>query len=101
MIDLDDLSNIDLDDLSNCPLGEECSACGNGDDLFLVSVSSLVGVYCTTLCPLCTWRATTLGSISAVAAVQHTLQHCGHLGITADQMEQALREEEETWPGSR
>ncbi len=88
----------DLDDVSNCPLGEECSACGDrqfAEDLFVATVSTMVGVYCTTLCPLCTWRATTvLGSVPVAVAAQRSLEHCGHLGITVDEMAAAMEQEE-------
>lgn len=94
---------IDLDDVSNCPLAEECSACGGAEfaeELFVATLTSPVGVYCITLCPPCTWRSTSLGSVPVATAVERSLDHCGHLGITADQMAAAM-EEEETWPDSR
>ncbi len=96
---------INLDDVSNCPREEECAICGSGQfpqDLFVATISSAVGVYCTTLCPPCVWRAEPafLGAIPVAIAVDRALKHCEHLGITADQMA-AVMEQEGAWPGSR
>ena len=51
-----------------------------------------LGVACLTLCPRCA-GSDVVPSVSVGTAVRLTLQHCLHLGITADDIAQAMREE--------
>jgi hypothetical protein len=82
-----------LDDIGQCPEAELCEGCGADEALDVVTVSSPVGVFCVTLCGDCRRRDRT-PSLSAPAAVRAVLEHCGHLGISADAMEKILEHEE-------
>lgn len=82
---------IDLDDTSGCPLQPTCVGCNGATELRLETVQTPVGVFCLTLCPECrpadqvaSW------SFPVVWAVERSLEHCEHLGITADEMAQAM-----------
>jgi len=80
---------LDLDDTSRCPLGEVCAGCGLPvPDRRVWTARGFGGVMCLTLCGSCQVfgapRMSTLDSVRAVVA------HCGHLGITLDEMGELL-----------
>lgn len=80
---------IDLDDTTNCPEGESCISCRGTLDLAVATIGSPVGVFCVTLCYACV-RWEEMPRFSAVSAVRASLEHCGHLGIDADQMAEEM-----------
>lgn len=82
---------IDLDDTSNCPLGATCS-CGNTEELGVVTVGTLVGVFCLTICEACIQFEQDIPGFSAARAIRASLEHCVHLGITADQMAEVMND---------
>jgi hypothetical protein len=83
-----------LDDVSNCPLGHRCESCGAQRDDLAVCTAALdrIGVACLTLCPRCA-NSDVVPPVSVGTAVRLVMQHCIHLGITRDDMAQAMREE--------
>jgi hypothetical protein len=85
------VSEVNLDDTSNCPLQEICIDCGKAGWLEVRTFSSMVGVFCLTMCDDC--ARPRRPSFSVTTAVRRSLEHCGHLGIDADQMA-ALMEQE-------
>lgn len=79
---------IDLDDTSNCPLAAECAYCGverGADGLAVTTVEAVVGVFCLTVCRDCA-RTRIRSKVGLVQMVKLSLEHCGHLGIDADEM---------------
>ena len=79
----------DLDNVDNCPIGEVCEGCGTSHPLLVTTATTTVGVHCVTVCRSCALQSSLPGS-AAVAAVKRALDHCGHLGITADDMAAAM-----------
>jgi hypothetical protein len=83
---------IDLDDTAQCPIDEHCSGCGGGPNLGnrilrVVTAEAQVGVFCMTVCQKCSpegWQ------LPLVWTTERVLEHCGHLGIDADQMAAAM-----------
>jgi hypothetical protein len=86
------VSAVNLDDTSRCPLGVRCESCGaERDDLAVCTVAlDRLGVACLTLCPRCASSDVT-PPVSVGTAVRLVLQHCEHLGITADDMDALLK----------
>jgi hypothetical protein len=78
---------VNLDDTSRCPLGRRCEACGaKRDDLDVATVAlDVLGVACLTLCPRCA-ESGVVPPVSVGTAVRLVAEHCGHLGITLDEM---------------
>ena len=87
------MSAVNLDDTSRCPLGHRCEACGaERTDLAVVTVVlDVLGVACLTLCPRCAGSGV-VPPVSVGTAVRLVAQHCGHLGITVDEMAAELEE---------
>jgi hypothetical protein len=87
------MTAIDLDDTSRCPLGVRCESCGvERDDLAVCTVAlGRLGIACLTMCPRCA-NSDVIPPVSVGTAVRLTMQHCIHLGITVDDMAQAMRE---------
>ena len=84
--------NIDLDDTSRCPLGHRCESCGvERDDLAVCTVAlARLGVACLTLCPRCA-GSDVIPPVSVGTAVRLSdAAHRLHLGITVDDMDEAL-----------
>lgn len=81
-----------LDDTGNCPLGEICIFCGTSQELAVATLESPVGVFCLTMCDDCGERGR-LPGFPVAYAVHASLEHCGHLGINADQMAAAMEAE--------
>lgn len=80
---------IDLSDTHACEPAARCAACFDPQAGAVRTATTPVGVICLTLCPACT-AAGTLPRIGVAQAVTMSLEHCRHLGITADQMEAAM-----------
>ncbi|MET0701697.1 MAG: hypothetical protein ABWY93_18760 [Mycobacterium sp.] len=83
-----------LDDTTGCPLDGTCANCGTAHgELSVCTAQTPVGVYCVTLCPDCL-QAGDVGPILGLpSAVKLAMEHCTHLGITADQMgDQMIKE---------
>jgi hypothetical protein len=80
-------SMVDLDSTTNCPRGARCESCGvEAPDLRVDTVElGRLGVACLTLCPRCSSSDVT-PPVSVGTAVRLVMQHCIHLGITADDM---------------
>jgi len=79
------MSHMDLDDTSNCPVGFRCESCGDTGEIAVPTPSTAVGVLCLSLCPRCS-SSTVAPPVSVGTAVRLVMQHCGHLGIDADEM---------------
>lgn len=85
---------MNLDDTTNCPQLDACQECGSANDLLVCTAGVMVGVTCLTLCTNCRSLGAVPNLPSAVAAVHAVLEHCGHLGVDADQMAALLAAEE-------
>jgi hypothetical protein len=86
---------IDQDNTDRCPRGVRCEACGREGNDLAVTTAELgpLGIACLTLCPSC--RTSNVAPPVAVGtAVRLVVQHCEHLGITADEMAEALTKRE-------
>lgn len=83
------MATIDLDDTSGCPVGARCESCGSAEERTVRTATTAVGVLCLTLCPRCA-AASSIPSLSPTSAVRFVLDHCGHLGIDADEMAAAM-----------
>ena len=72
-----------------------CESCGvERDDLAVCTVElGRLGVACLTLCPRCAGSGVA-PPVSVGTAVRLVLQHCGHLGITVDEMAAAMGTEQ-------
>lgn len=83
--------DVDLDDTSGCPRGVRCEACGVESDDLTVTTAALgpLGIACLTLCTRCA-DSDTAPPVSVGTAVRLVNQHCQHLGITVDDMAEAL-----------
>jgi hypothetical protein len=88
------MAAVNLDDVSGCPLGVRCESCGvERDDLAVCTVQlDRLGVACLTMCPRCA-NSDVIPPVSVGTAVRLTMQHCQHLGITADDMAEVLEED--------
>lgn len=82
----------DLDDTTGCPTSDACEGCGSTHDLRVVTVDTVVGVYCLTLCAAELVRPVP-SRTSAPQAVHRVMEHCGHLGIDADEMARLIDED--------
>lgn len=83
----------DLDRTTLCPKAQWCEACDGWSELKIYTVQTrTMGVYCTTLCADCAELNDT-PRLSVPAATIRILEHCGHLGITSDDMDRILCEE--------
>lgn len=85
--------SIDLDNVSQCPSGNTCAGCGNDVELNIVTIGASLGVFCLTLCVFCV-QFKELPRFPPTRVVDAVLRHCGHLGITADEMDRAMKEME-------
>jgi hypothetical protein len=83
----------DLEQVSACPMAELCENCSSTEQLNLETVTTKTqGVFCLTLCDECSqWQR--LPALSAPRVAVAVLEHCSHLGITADRMDDLLHEE--------
>ena len=81
---------VDLDDTTACPVGQRCENCGPTEDLGAVTGQCPVGVFCLTLCLACERLSPPDPSARWSGATRRVLTHCGHLGIDADQMADAV-----------
>lgn len=85
------MTAINLDDTSRCPRGHRCESCGVERDDLAVCTAALgpLGVACLTLCPRCA-GSDVAPPVSVGTAVRLVGQHCVHLGITVDDMAEAM-----------
>ena len=84
------MSAINLDDTSRCPLGHRCESCGTDrGELAVSTATSRLGVMCLTLCRRCAAFDDVL-PVSVGTAVRLVMQHCEHLGIDGDEMDELL-----------
>ena len=81
-----------LDNTSNCPIGARCESCGTTKPRAVHTATTPVGVICLTLCDRCASSSLT-PRLAAATAARFVLDHCGHLGIDADQMEALMKKE--------
>lgn len=80
----------DLDRTTLCPKAQWCEACDGWSELDIYTVQTkTMGVYCTTLCADCVGLNDT-PRLSVPAATIRVMEHCGHLGITSDEMDKIL-----------
>lgn len=86
---------LDLGDTTGCPVGEICEGCGTTIGLAVVTMDSLVGVYCLTMCGTCV-AAARFPVLSWVPMFALVCLHCGHLGIDPDDMPAVRRAEGES-----
>lgn len=86
---------IDLDSVEACELAARCAGCAANDGLAVQTATTPVGVVCLTLCPSCT-DAGKLPRFGMAEGVKMSLEHCRHLGITADQMDAAMEQSDHT-----
>jgi hypothetical protein len=91
------VSAVNLGDTRNCPQEQLCISCGDSDELDVRTFTAVVGVFCVTLCPRCTGGERRRWSVAQV--VRRSLDHCGHLGITVDQMAVTMEREARGDPG--
>lgn len=81
---------IDLDDTTGCPRDDTCSGCGTSRPLLVTTAETPVGVHCVTVCPSCAQLGLSGTAPGWAGAVRLALDHCAHLGITADDMAEAM-----------
>ncbi len=82
-------TELDLDDTSSCNPASKCSLCNARGQLSVKTATTLVGVICLTLCAGCVAAGRSPRLSPAQAAVM-SLEHCQHLGITADAMAELM-----------
>jgi hypothetical protein len=91
------LESVDLDSTAQCPVEAACAGCGGsavlgGRVLGVVTTESQVGVFCLTVCARCSpegWQ------MPLTWVTIRVLEHCEHLGITADTMAEKMAAERE------
>ena len=83
---------MNLDDTANCPVGARCESCGTADPRSVHTATAPVGIVCLTLCARCAGSGL-IPRLSAAGVARFVLDHCGHLGIDADQMEALMKKE--------
>ena len=94
-----DLAQLDPDDTTGCPTLEYCEICGSDWDVATATAGTRVGVFCLRTCVTCVEKP--LPSLrSWLAASDRVAQHCGHLGITLDDMAAALNDDDHQHGGS-
>ncbi|GAB3565993.1 hypothetical protein GCM10027445_12090 [Amycolatopsis endophytica] len=79
---------LDVDNTRDCPCADRCSHCGGDDDLAVATYSTLVGVFCATVCPACVEYGP--DALTWFSAAELVLAHCEHLGCDLDAMADAL-----------
>jgi len=83
---------VDLDETDACPRADACEGCGATRLLLVTTAATPVGVHCVTVCSACALQSSLPGTALA-RAVKRSLDHCAHLGITADDMADAMLSE--------
>jgi hypothetical protein len=81
---------MNLDETMNCPLAAACQDCGMTENCVVATFETQVGVHCRTLCEHCRNPELPFPTIGLHEAVTLVLKHCEHLGITLDDMADAL-----------
>lgn len=82
---------VDLDETEGCPRADACEGCGTTRLLLVTTATTPVGVHCLTVCSACSLQTSLTTSL--VSAVTRAMDHCAHLGITADDMADAMHAE--------
>lgn len=77
--------DVDLANTFGCPWRGPCAICGTQDDVMTGTAETRLGVFCLRLCGPCADRPIP-ACRSAVEAMEKVLEHCEHLGISADDM---------------
>lgn len=86
------MTAFDVFSTAGCPVGFRCEICGDATDgMVPVTAITPLGVLCVTACPRC-GDSDMAPPVSIGTAVKLVMQHCIHLGITADEMRDALAE---------
>lgn len=86
------MTAFDVFETSRCPVGHRCECCGDvADGLAAVTAITPLGVLCVTACPRC-GDSDMAPPVSIGTAAKLVAQHAEHLGITADEMRDALVE---------
>ena len=84
------MSAVNLDDTSRCPLGRRCESCGDDHPAVAVRTATTpMGVLCVTLCQRCA-ASGEMPRVAVSTAAKLVLQHCQHIGVTVDEMGEAL-----------
>lgn len=84
---------IDLDSTAGCPQASACASCGGAEELQEPeTLGTPIGVFCITRCVPCVQHEA-LPHYAIATAVGLILEHCGHLGITADDMARVMDDE--------
>lgn len=90
-------TDVDLDDTHRCPCGIVCQSCGyESAHPTVTTVTTMLGVYCVTVCPRCLSEGNAPAAQAASTVVRLVLSHCLHLGIDADDMADILATEAAT-----
>jgi len=87
---------MNLDDTDNCPRDDKCYLCQSTMDLCIGVYGTTLGVFCATICDTCAHGPTpeSPGYGPALMAIIRRIEaHCGHLGITLDQMAAVMEAE--------
>lgn len=76
---------MDVDDTTRCPLGAECANCEATSTLTVATIDTEMGTACLTLCDTCV-AAERVPQLAVGTAMRMVLEHCGHLGVSLDDM---------------
>jgi hypothetical protein len=71
-------------DTSNCPVAGRCTRCPRRDDLTVVPLRTVAGVFCATLCALCVEAGRLPWPESVTRTADMVLDHCEHTGLSVD-----------------
>lgn len=86
------MTAFDVFSTEHCPVGFRCESCGDAvENLVATTAETPLGVLCLTVCQRC-GDAHMAPPVAVGTAVKLVMQHCQHLGITADEMRDALAE---------
>lgn len=92
-------TDVDLDDTHRCPRGIVCQSCGyETSHPTVTTVTTMLGVYCVTVCPRDLREGNPPPAIAASSVVRLVLAHCEHLGIDPDDMADILATEAASQP---
>lgn len=85
---------VNLDDTRKCPLQNHCAICGASTSLELAATfDTPLGVMCATLCDRCVEKKRPMPRLPLMNVVRRVAAHCEHLGITVEEMAQAMKSE--------
>ena len=81
-----------MDDTSDCPRRECCEICSGTADAATVTIQHPGGICCISVCEACEVQDRPI-AFGIHDAFERVLEHCGHLGIDLDEMQDAIRQE--------